>query len=73
MESITIKYKDKEYTGEFDIVKVGQTRLSFNVSFEGYHHEDSSLFKPGTEQQMKIHAKFVLEGLVRQYLNEKTQ
>jgi hypothetical protein len=71
LESITIEYEGREYTGTFDIVKVDKTTFSFNVSFKDYYRDDSSLFKSGSEQQMKNHARSVLKGLVKQYLSKK--
>lgn len=71
MESITVNHEGKEYTGQFEIEKVDKTMLSFNVSFKDYYHKDTSLFKFGSENQMRIHAKYVLLDLIKKYLNKE--
>lgn len=71
-ESITVNYEGEEYTGYFEIIKVDKTTCSFNVTFKNDFHTDSSLFKHGSENQMKIHAKGVLRDMVKKHINGPT-
>lgn len=70
MEIITIEVNGIKYEGYLEIINVDKNRIKFNLSFDDQYHQDSSMFYPGSENQIRVHAKYVLEKLVKEHLKK---
>ena len=70
VESITVNVEEEEYTGTMTVRRVDRRKSAFEVEFRDRYHRDTSLFGHGQVSQMRIHARFALEKLVRAWLAE---
>ena len=70
MEDLKVVVDGIEYHGCLMIRRVDRTRSAFDVSFRGLYYRDSSLFHHGAVDQMRLHAQFALERLVREWLEK---
>ena len=70
VESITVNFEEEEYTGTMTVRRVGRQKSAFEIEFRDRYHRDTSLFGHGQVSQMRIHARFVLERLVKAWLRE---
>jgi hypothetical protein len=68
MEDLKVVVDGTEYEGSLTIRRVDRTESAFDVSFRGLFHKDTSLFPHASSDQMRLHAGFVLERLVREWL-----
>lgn len=68
VEDLQVVVDGEEHHGSLTIRRVDRTKSAFDVSFRDLFHEDTSLFHHSSVDQMRLHARFVLERLVREWL-----
>ena len=65
VEDLVVEVDSKEHRGVFRIKRVDRTKSAFEVDYRGHYHRDTSLFSHSAEDQMRLHARFVLEDMVK--------
>ena len=70
VEDLKVVVGGAEYQGSLTIRRVDRTKSAFDVSFRDLYHKDPSLFHHASVEQMRLHARFVLERLVQNGLEE---
>jgi hypothetical protein len=73
VEDLKVVVDGTEYQGSLTIRRVDRTKSAFDVSFRDFYHKDTSLFNHASIDQMRLHARFVLERLVREWLGRSAR
>ena len=64
VEDLEVEVDGKRYRGSLKIVRVDSKTSSFEVRYGLQYHHDSSLFRHGATEQIRLHAGFVLKRMV---------
>ncbi len=71
IEDLVVEVDGKEYRGTFTINRIDRFKSTFEVDYGPRHHRDGSLFPHSAEDQMRLHARFVLKRMVEEELKGK--
>jgi hypothetical protein len=66
VEDLVVEVNGKEHHGVLRIKRIDRTKSAFEVNYGAHHHQDTSLFPHSAQEQMRLHARFVLERLVKE-------
>jgi hypothetical protein len=71
IEDLVVEVDGKEYRGRLMIRRVDRYKSAFEVDYGLRHYHDKSLFSHNAVDQMRLHARFVLERIVKEELRGK--
>ena len=63
-EDLFVDVDGKQYRGTLTIRRIDATKSAFDVNYGSYHHQDTSLFSHAAVDQMRLHARSILKGMV---------
>lgn len=71
IEDLIVEVDGKEYCGRLRIMRVDRSKSTFEVEYGSRYHHDTSLFPHGADDQMRLHARFVLKRMVEEEIRDE--